>query len=161
MKKIDELLFKLICWICSGLMFSMMMLICMQVFFRYVLQASLPWSEELARYIFIWMSFLGIVAAYYKGRHMAFDLLLVKAKGMFKKGLDIAMDILTIIMAAAMVIGGNAMVQVGTMQRSPALSLPMHIVFVVMPISGALLLYFALRNLWGKFVASKVQEVEG
>ena len=75
MKKVDEFVYKAICWACSGLMFSMMLLICAQVFYRYVLTAPLPWSEELGRYIFIWMSFLGIAAAYYKGRHMAFDLI--------------------------------------------------------------------------------------
>ena len=135
---------------CSGLMFSMMVVICAQVFFRYVLTASLPWSEELGRYIFIWMSFLGIAAAYYKGRHVAFDLLLLKVRGSVKKWLVIAIDLLTVVMAAAMIAGGSAMVQIGTLQRSPALSLPMHLIFAVMPVSGALLLYFSLRNLWGR-----------
>ncbi|MCL2852331.1 MAG: TRAP transporter small permease [Defluviitaleaceae bacterium] len=144
----DEVIFKALCWICSGLMFSMMILICVQVFFRYVLSASIPWSEELGRYIFIWMSFLGVVAVYYKGSHVAFDILPNKLTGVYKKGLNLLIIALTVILAAAILMSGIRMVGIGTLQRSPALSLPMHMVFMVLPASGALMLYFSLRKLY-------------
>ena len=148
MKKVDEGIFKVLSGICAGLMFSMMTLICIQVFSRYVLRASIPWSEELGRYIFIWMAFLGIVAVYYKGSHVAFDMLPKKLKGMPKKGLNIIIILLTATMAGALFLGGLRMVEIGTLQRSPALSLPMHMVFLVLPTSGALMFYFSLRKLY-------------
>ena len=147
MKKVDELIFKVLCWLCSGLMFGMMVVICAQVFYRYVIDVPLPWSEELGRYIFIWMSFLGIAAAYYKGSHVAFDLLQSKLQGAAKKGLMVVLDLLTIALSVGLISGGSAMVQLGTLQRSPALSLPMQFVFSVIPISGGIMLYFALRKL--------------
>ncbi|MCL2616305.1 MAG: TRAP transporter small permease [Defluviitaleaceae bacterium] len=158
MKKIDEALFKLLCWTCSGLMFSMMLLICVQVFFRYVLSASIPWSEELGRYIFIWMSFLGIVAVYYKGAHVAFDILPNKLTGIYKKVLNVLIIVLTIILAVAILRSGIVMVGIGTMQRSPALSLPMHMVFMVLPTSGALLLYFSIRKLYTTVFDKEVKQ---
>ena len=150
MKKVDELIFKVLCWACSGLMFGMMVVICAQVLYRYVLDMPLPWSEELGRYIFVWMSFLGIAAAYYKGSHVAFDLLQSKLKGVAHKGLTVILDLLTITLALGLLVGGRALVQIGTLQRSPALSLPMHFVFSVIPISGGIMLYFALSKLFSR-----------
>lgn len=57
LKFLDE---KLEMSICIVLMSTMSLLLAVQVFMRYVMQASLSWSEELARYIFIWLIYLGI-----------------------------------------------------------------------------------------------------
>ena len=46
-----------------------------QVIARYVLQVSVPWAEETARYVFIWMTFLGASYAAKKGIHIRVDLL--------------------------------------------------------------------------------------
>jgi len=94
------------------------------------------------------MSFLGVVAVYYKGSHVAFDILPNKLTGVYKKGLNLLIIALTVILAAAILMSGIRMVGIGTLQRSPALSLPMHMVFMVLPASGALMLYFSLRKLY-------------
>ena len=57
LKFIDE---KLEMTICIVLMSTMSVLLAVQVFMRYVMKYSLSWSEELARYIFIWLIYLGI-----------------------------------------------------------------------------------------------------
>jgi len=46
-----------------------------QVFFRYVVQSSLGWSEELSRYLFVWLIFIGSAVALPKGFHIAIDML--------------------------------------------------------------------------------------
>lgn len=63
----------------ATLMALMSVLICTQIFMRYVMGASLSWSEELARYLFIWMTYVGVSYAVRRDAHirvtMATDLL--------------------------------------------------------------------------------------
>jgi len=59
----------------SGLGFSMSILVAVQVFCRYVLNSSLFWSEELARYMLVWISFFGATVAYYRNLHPGVDVL--------------------------------------------------------------------------------------
>ena len=49
-----------------------------QVVFRYVIGYSLYWSEELARYLFVWVSFLGSVVALERGVHIGMDVVVAK-----------------------------------------------------------------------------------
>ena len=57
-----------------GLGILMIGVVAAQVFFRYVLNHSLFWSEELARYILVWLTFLGASVAYRRGVHPRIDL---------------------------------------------------------------------------------------
>jgi hypothetical protein len=64
---LDKLSFTINSWIeylLFGLGFTMTVVVAVQVFFRYVLNQSLFWSEELARYLLVWLSFLGASVAY-------------------------------------------------------------------------------------------------
>ena len=49
-----------------------------QVIFRYALNDPLAWSDELARYLFIWASFLGWIIAARRRSHLSVDMMVVK-----------------------------------------------------------------------------------
>ena len=51
---------------------------CTAVFFRYVMNAALPWPEEIAGYLLVWISFLGAYLALRREGHISFDMLLEK-----------------------------------------------------------------------------------
>ncbi|WP_226553951.1 TRAP transporter small permease [Celeribacter naphthalenivorans] len=53
-----------------ALLASMTLLIGLQVFMRYVMEASLTWSEELARYLFIWATYIGVSYGVRKQAHI-------------------------------------------------------------------------------------------
>src|SRR5918996_539265 len=59
-------------------MLAIVVIMIVQVFARYVLNASLIWAEELCRYILIWQSFLLIGIAYHQGELIALDVLSAK-----------------------------------------------------------------------------------
>ena len=50
---------KILGYIISLMLIGMVVVICMQTFFRYVMFRSIPWSEELSRYFFVWITVLG------------------------------------------------------------------------------------------------------
>ena len=59
--------------LCVALLALMSIIIVVQVFFRYVLQNSLQWSEEIARYMFIWLIYIGISYGVKMDKHIAVD----------------------------------------------------------------------------------------
>ena len=96
-----------------------------QVVCRYALGAPLTWSEELARYMQIWMVMLGSAVMMRKGGHLAIDLVTASLPERIKKATDFIGIFLTI----------NAW-----RQTSPALNMPMSYVYASLPVGGALIL---------------------
>lgn len=59
-------------WWAMLLLVLMVVLVCLGVFFRYLLSASLAWYDEFASYLLVWLTFYGAVAASYHNRHIQF-----------------------------------------------------------------------------------------
>ena len=120
------------------------------VFTRYALGGQASWTEELARFLLIWIGILG--AAYASGQkmHLAIDLLEPKLNPKGQKRLAITIAALIIFFAlTVMVIGGARLVYITQIlqQRSAALQIPMAIVYSVLPLSGILIIYYKLNQL--------------
>ncbi len=60
--------------VCGLLLLSTCLIACVQVFFRYVLNSSLPWPEELARFAFVWLVFAGMAIGARRGTHLRINL---------------------------------------------------------------------------------------
>ena len=119
-----------------------------QVFLRYVLADPISSTDELVRYLLIWIGLLG--AAYAAGQrlHLAIDLLPAKLEGRSRHLLDLGVQTLIFVFAlAVMVIGGSQLVRLTLMlgQTSAALGVPLGWVYLVLPLAGLfLMLYSAL-----------------
>ncbi|WP_271270714.1 TRAP transporter small permease [Aliamphritea hakodatensis] len=62
-------------WYISALFIALMMImVIIQVFFRYVLNSSLSWAEDLSLMLMVWMAFLAVPVAYRKALHVQMDL---------------------------------------------------------------------------------------
>lgn len=146
--KLDRLIHIFLLWAIGALMFAMMGVTFAQVVSRYVFENSLSWSEELGRYIFVWITFLGMAAAFQSKAHIALDFLVSLLPARPSRGLAALNTLLVAVVGLALVVGGLSLIQFGLHQRSAALGLPMYYVYTVIPFSGAALLYFALRATW-------------
>lgn len=127
-----------------GLGLSMAVLVAVQVFCRYVLNHSLFWSEELARYMLVWLSFLGATVAYYRQVHPGIDALTARLSP--ATGLRCRQLVLLISMSLfmVMIVSGIQFAWFIRMQISPALALPKWCILVIIPISGTILLSHGL-----------------
>ena len=117
---------------------------------RYLVGSQVSWSEELARFLLIWIGILG--AAYASGQkmHLAIDLLEPKLKGAKKKNLKFVIITFIILFAfTVMIIGGARLIYITHTlgQLSPAMRIPMAIIYSVVPISGILIIYFKILEL--------------
>lgn len=112
-------------------------LIFVQVVMRYVFNNSLSWSEELARYIFIWQIWLGTSVSMKANEHICLDMLNNKLQGKAKIILALIANILMMLFCAFLAKYGYDLA-VSMMRRgnkSVALRIPMWIVYSALPFS--------------------------
>jgi len=133
-------------WMLVFIMAAMTLNVLWQVFSRFILQNPSSITEELARYMLIWLGILG--AAYVAGQkmHLAIDLLSTKLKGKNKSYLEIVIQSFVFLFAFfVMVIGGFRLVQITLTlnQISAALQIPLGYVYAVIPISGILIMFYS------------------
>ncbi|MCG5102562.1 TRAP transporter small permease [Oceanobacillus alkalisoli] len=151
MKKINDIIDKFLYYFLGLLMFNMLVVISAQVVSRYLFASPFTWTEEMGRYTFVWLSFLGMGLAVKKGGHIALDLLLKGVTGKLEKILQTIVYVLVGIFGGIFTVGGIKLMQLGAGQSSPSLSLPMELVYVVLPISGILIMYYVIEKLIKEF----------
>lgn len=130
-----------------GLGFLMAVIVAVQVFFRYVLNQSLFWSEELARYLLVWLTFFGASVAYYRKVHPGIDILYSKMSPFTRRASAVLVHIASILLFCIMIFYGCQFAYFVRSQISPALQLPKWIIFSILPISGLIFLVHGLTFL--------------
>lgn len=131
------------------------------VFTRYLVGSQASWSEELARFLLIWIGILG--AAYASGQrmHLSIDLLKPSLSPTGQRKLVVIINVLVILFAlGVLVIGGFRLIYIthSLGQLSAALRLPMSLIYIVVPISGLLVIYYKVLELAGKSDIEIIEE---
>lgn len=143
---IKKIIDKILSWTVIVLMAVITINVLWQVFSRFVLQNPSSFTEELARYMLIWVGILG--AAYVAGQklHLAIDLLSTKLKGKPNALLEIFIQLCIFVFSFfVMVIGGLRLVYITLQlnQISAALQVPLGYVYLAVPISGLLMMFYS------------------
>ena len=120
-----------------------------QVTSRYILSSPSSFTDELAGFLLIWVSLFG--AAYVTGKkeHLAIDLLLQKMRPDKRKRLELFIFFMIFLFALfVLVIGGIWLVytRFSLSVKSAALQLPLGYVYIVLPISGLIILFYSIDN---------------
>jgi TRAP-type C4-dicarboxylate transport system permease small subunit len=132
------------------LMAAMAVDVLWQVVTRFILNAPSVWTEELARFILIWLGSLGAAYGVAEGFHLEMDYFLKQAKDDRRRLLErIILAILLLIGLGVFFFGGGRLVLLANElgQTSPALGLPMSLIYLALPLSGLLMAYFALHRM--------------
>ena len=132
------------------LLFLMVLSVLWQIFSRYLLNAPSSFTEELARYLFIWIGILG--AAYASGQqtHLSIDILPPKLSPQNRIKLRIFINVLIILFSLmVLVVGGGNLVYVNDLlgQSSAALGVPLSWVYSIIPVSGFLIIYYKVHEI--------------
>ena len=117
-----------------------------QVIFRYVIAAPLPWSEELARYCFVWIVFLGGAIGLSRGIHLGVDLFVNLLPERFRVGIEILSNVLISCFAASVIFASYPVISMNMMQHSPALGVKMSWIYIAIPISMGLIFLICLER---------------
>jgi TRAP-type C4-dicarboxylate transport system permease small subunit len=117
-----------------------------QIVSRYALSSPSSWTEELARFMLIWIGLVGGAYAYRRGMHLGLELLAERLEGRARALHAALVHTAVAIFAVFVLVGGGANLVALTFelsQYSPALGLPMAVVYCALPLSGVLLLLYA------------------
>ena len=150
MRNIYDILHKIIISLLLVGMISMTVIVVVQIITRYVFFHSLPWSEELSRYIFAWIIFIGACVGVKENNQIAIDLIDTLIMDGLKKPLAIIQWLLQMAAAGVMLYASIDFISLGGIgQRSPSMHIPMYLIYICIPV-GFTLLFVELTI---KFVA--------
>lgn len=133
-------------WVLVVLMGAAVVNVLWQVFTRFVMGDPSSFTDELARYLLIWVGLLGAAYAGGKRLHLAIDLLPTKLTGRARYGLGLFIEGCVFAFALfVLFIGGVQLVGLSFLlgQTSAALRIPLGYVYLVLPLSGALIMFYS------------------
>jgi TRAP-type C4-dicarboxylate transport system permease small subunit len=119
----------------------------LQVGSRYLFGIPLTWSEELQKFLHIWIVFLGIPLTYSQSKHIQVDTFLLMFRGLSRQVLETVFDLLWLVLGLAFVIFTWQIMAVAQFQTSPALNLPMNQVYSGILIGGVYLIICSIRQI--------------
>lgn len=118
-----------------------------QIVTRYFFNRPSTVSEELLTYSFTWMALLASAYVFGKRDHMRMGFLADRIYGVSKKYLEVAIDILTFAFSGVvMVYGGIAITKLTMIQTTASLRVPMGYIYVIVPVTGVIIMMFSLMN---------------
>jgi TRAP-type C4-dicarboxylate transport system permease small subunit len=125
----------------------MLVIIFMQVISRYIFGFTFDWTEELARFLFVWVVFIGSALIIGDKGHMAVQLLPERLKGTAAGlVLDVFIRLCSFAFIFILITQGFKMSRTMMFQSAPALGIPVGIVYSIIPVSGFLMLLYMLKD---------------
>ncbi|MGN0294868.1 MAG: TRAP transporter small permease [Lachnospiraceae bacterium] len=119
-----------------------------QIASRYFFNSPSTVSEELLTYSFTWMALLAAAYVFGKRDHMRMGFLADKLAGTPRLVLEIVIECLVVVLAGGiMVYGGFNIMQLTMTQITASLGIPMGVVYTVLPLSGVLIVIYAVLNI--------------
>lgn len=146
MQEIRNAVDRVLEWLVIALMGLNVINVLWQVFTRFVLKNPSSFTEELARYLLIWVGLLGAAYAVSKRMHLAIDVFTERLQGRRKLLSELFIQLCIFSFALfVMVIGGLNLVQITfkLQQISAALQIKIGYVYSVIPLSGVLIMFYS------------------
>jgi TRAP-type C4-dicarboxylate transport system permease small subunit len=115
---------------------------------RYFFGKSFAWSEELIRYLIIWVSFLGAAVAYKEEGLVIFDMLVNAVHGKIKRNLLLFNNTVTLLFASYVFVNSIKTIMMPSIakQKSIGLQIPMSIPFLAVPLGLGLIVIFSINH---------------
>lgn len=134
------------------LIFAMSIIIFIQVIMRYVFQNSLTWSEELARYLFVWLVYFSVSFTARRQKHIRIDAAINLYPKKLRPYIDILSEIIVLAFSIFIAVTGVTVYQkiAWSGQMSPAIGIPMQIVYAAPMVGMALTAIRQVQCIIGK-----------
>lgn len=118
-----------------------------QVCSRYIFQAPITFSEEIGRFLFIWMSLLGAAIAMKHDKHIRLDLFQGRMRPSLRYLLDAIVFLLIFGFSVLVLVQSVKLSGATTRQIAPVSRIPMAYMYLILPISALFMGCYAMRHL--------------
>jgi TRAP-type C4-dicarboxylate transport system permease small subunit len=146
------------CWTCVALFMAILVTMVLQVTFRYVLAAPLTWTEELARYLYIWACWLGAPVAYRRGNHIVIAVVSERLPSRLGRIVGLGTHAMALFFLVQLAIQGTILTARSHTVEAITLPIPWSMIYVAAPISAVLMLLETIEAAW-RILAHRTQEV--
>jgi TRAP-type transport system small permease protein len=133
------------------LLVAMVLVILSQVAFRYALNVSLAWTEEVGRYLFVWICLFGAALGYRYGQHSGYESVVAAMPKAAAYWVMTAVDGLVAVFSIVLMVSSKELIEAGMGQLTPATQLRISYIYLAFPLSAIATLIFvadALHKRW-------------
>lgn len=125
---------------CTLQMVAMAVIVLLGVWYRYVVERALPWYDEFAEFLLVWLTFYGSVLAAHRGAHIGFETLLDYVPPAVRRAALILTDVIILVIQATLVIYGWRLVQAASFDTAISVrAVRLSWIYSAIPISAALI----------------------
>jgi TRAP-type C4-dicarboxylate transport system permease small subunit len=151
--RLTALLDRWVCRACVVLFMAILVTMVLQVTFRYVLSTPLTWTEELARYLYIWACFLGAPVALRRGNHVTIAFVAERLPRVLSRPVTLGCQMLALVFLAQLTIQGAILTVRSHSVEAITLPIPWSAIYLAAPLSAVLMILEMieafLRTLFG------------
>jgi len=144
---VNKKILKFLDYFIATLMFSLLIMVFFQVLNRFCLHIPAAWTEEMARYNFVWLSLFGSIKALQVKAHLSVDFFVSYLNPKLKVLTDILSELLTMIFCLILVKTGISYTISNIGVNCEFGAFPLYLIYAGVPVAGFLLFLVSLENL--------------
>ena len=126
---------------------TMVVLVFGNVVARYVFNSAITWAEEVSRFLFVWLTFVGASFGLMKGLHLGMDMLVVRLKPRTRSIVELANGLITLAFLGVWMVGGVHLIEANLDYMSPATGFSMGLVYMIGPLAAILMTFETIGRL--------------
>ncbi len=135
---------------CTTLMIGMAVIVLLGVFYRYVIARALPWYDEFAEFLLVWLTFYGSVLASHRDAHIGFETVVEYLPARAQRWIGIFAEVVILLIQAALFYYGWSLVRAAAFDTAVSIrSVRLSWIYSAIPIGGGLMFLIGLRRLAG------------
>ncbi len=136
---------------------AMTAVVFLQVIFRFVIKGSLPWSEEVSRYLMVWVTFIGASIGVKHGAHIGVEAFVNLLPVVLRRWAAILAGLLSLAFLAVIAYNSSRLIQFlwSTGQLSPAMQIPMYWAYLAVPAGTILMGIRFVQAIYRKLASEK------
>ena len=140
MKKAFHIFFRFLEWFAMICLVLMTIVVFFDVVLRYIFNQGMPWTQEVATLLLVWFSLIGMAIGVAERIHISIEMFTMKCSPKVISVLETVNHLLIAVFGGMMVYNGIKIMDMTKRSTMPATKLPSAVLYVILPLSGALVI---------------------